>query len=601
MFTVSSVILIALSALVIGSQLAKAIRYNMINSYALSIGTQASSAVNAFLLPEDLKEPFTGDKHTDFKQHVEKVTAGTSVEQVKLWSTDGVVLFSLDKSIVGKRFSDNHDLEEASEGEPVVEISDLEDDEHSGEAEEHERLLEMYYPVTLDAGVSGRVDAVYEVYISVVPVEEHVNSTLRALAFAMAALTLLLIALAQFASRMLRRRNDRLAELSAMLERKADTDGLTGLYNHRPFQSFLENQTTVADRYDKQLGLIILDLDFFKTVNDRFGHQIGDKVLKKVAGVFDEVLRDADYAARYGGEEFVVVLPETDARGAVRLAERLREAMEALQIDVEGVSKQPRITVSCGVAEFPDCADNRESLIAAADSALLFAKKKGRNRVCFFPEISEADFEEGDLDKLISRLPHASMPPIQALVAAVGSNDSYDQEHSHNLVLLAAKFNVKLDMPKHHQHALKIAAQVHDIGKAVIAGRHLGRNEALTESEVEAIRTHPEAGAKIVETAAQTENLLSAILHHHENWDGTGHPDGLKGAEIPYLARVLRVLNAYESMISDQHPPALSPDQAIAELHEKAGTEFDPNLITVFVECLESSSQSPPQKDLSTA
>ncbi len=226
-------------------------------------------------------------------------------------------------------------------------------------------------------------------------------------------------------------------------------------------------------------------------------------------------------------------------------------------------------------------------------------QKKGRNRVCFFRDISGADFEEGDLEKLISRLQHASMPTIQALVAVVNTNDSYDRGRSRNLAQLASKFGAELDMPENIQHALKMAAQVHDIGKAVVPGRILGKTEELTETEVEAIRAHPEAGAKIVETAGQTENLLAAVLHHHENWDGTGYPDKLKGSEIPYLARVLRVLDAYEAMVSDRpYREALSHDAAIAELQEKAGTEFDPELIVSFTACLD---RLPDQRTVPTA
>ncbi len=586
-FAVISALVISVATLVIGTQLAKEIRYNMINSYALSTGSQASGAVNAFLSPDDLKQPFKGQLYDDFKKHVEKVTAGTSVEQVKLWSPDGVVLFSLDKESVGKQF-DNHELEEAAEGEPVVEISELEEEEHASEREEHDQLLEMYYPVSLGVpGPGAKADAVYEVYVSLAPLESHINSTMRTLAISMAILTLFLIILAEYASGMLKKRNDKLTELSSMLELKADTDGLTGLYNHRHFQSFLDSQIKRAERYKHELSLIIIDLDFFKAINDRFGHQTGDKVLKRVADVFSSILRDVDYAARYGGEEFVVVLPETGLQGAVDVAERLREATDSMEITIEGTSDRPKVSISCGVADYPACCSDRESLVATADSALLFAKRQGRNRVCTFRDISGADLENGDLEKLVSRLQHSNLPTIQALVAAVESTDAYDSNRVRNMGALASDFGIKLDLPEDLRQALKIAAQIHDIGKTQVPEHILGKTEELTEAEIEAIRTHPQAGAQIVETASQMENLLSAILHHHENWDGSGYPDGLKEDAIPLLARVIRIMDAYEAMISDRpYRPALSIKEAVNELRSQAGAEFDPSLTATFISCL---------------
>ena len=167
--------------------------------------------------------------------------------------------------------------------------------------------------------------------------------------------------------------------LHETVQRQAVTDDLTGLYNHRRFQESLAYEVERARRFETGVGLIMLDIDNFKAVNDRFGHQTGDRVLVAVADVLREVSREIDEPARYGGEELAVVLPGTDLDGAYNLAERVREGIEALRFPLE--DGQPlRVTASCGVAAIPESGSDPASLIAGADAALYVAKRAGKNR-----------------------------------------------------------------------------------------------------------------------------------------------------------------------------------------------------------------------------
>jgi diguanylate cyclase (GGDEF)-like protein len=171
------------------------------------------------------------------------------------------------------------------------------------------------------------------------------------------------------------------ATLHEKVERQAVTDELTGLANLRAFHSILEGEIERARRFNTPLALVMLDLDNFKLVNDEYGHQQGDEVLALVADVLRDFSRDIDAPARYGGEELAVVLPQTDAEGAAQLAERIREAVDRLEVprvDGEGTL---RLQASFGVAALPESAVDREGLIAAADAALYRAKRAGRNRV----------------------------------------------------------------------------------------------------------------------------------------------------------------------------------------------------------------------------
>jgi diguanylate cyclase (GGDEF)-like protein len=171
------------------------------------------------------------------------------------------------------------------------------------------------------------------------------------------------------------------ASLHATVERQAVTDELTGLANARAFRSILERELERSRRFRSPLGLVMVDLDDFKQVNDRHGHQQGDEVLASVAGVLRDLSRDIDAPARYGGEELAVVLPQTDAEGAALLAERMREAVERLRVPRVGGGGSLRVTASFGVASVPESAAGREELVAAADAALYRAKRGGKNRV----------------------------------------------------------------------------------------------------------------------------------------------------------------------------------------------------------------------------
>jgi diguanylate cyclase (GGDEF)-like protein len=171
------------------------------------------------------------------------------------------------------------------------------------------------------------------------------------------------------------------ASLHETVERQAVTDELTGLANARAFRSILEREIERSRRFQSPLGLVMVDLDNFKEVNDEHGHQQGDEVLASVAAVLRDFSRDIDAPARYGGEELAVVLPQTDSEGAALLAERMREAIERLRVPRVGGGESLRVTASFGVAAVPESAADEEELVAAADAALYRAKRSGKNRV----------------------------------------------------------------------------------------------------------------------------------------------------------------------------------------------------------------------------
>ena len=398
----------------------------------------------------------------------------------------------------------------------------------------------------------------------------------------------------EVARRELQQLYGQLAEQNTILQSLSTTDPLTGLPNHRTVMSRVEEELSRCRRTQTACAVLFVDLDHFKRINDTWGHQAGDAILREAGRRLSSCLRLEDFVGRYGGEEFAIVLAYTDLGEAHQVAERIRAALAEtpylLQAEEESSAVAIPITGSIGVAVFQEHGSTREALIEAADNAMYFAKQTRRNRVCLAGE------EMAVMQEVLAKTGDGQMSDsiaVQALSAAAHVHDQGTSIHARRMVYLAEATARMLGRPAEELHLIRLAALLHDIGKIGIPDAILNKPGPLSEEEWAVMSRHPEIGRQVLVQTGGIFVLLSRIVvAHHERWDGGGYPYGLAHEAIPLGARILSVVDSYDAMISDRpYRKAISDADARAELERCAGSQFDPQAVEALLQVLAAQEQ----------
>jgi diguanylate cyclase (GGDEF)-like protein len=353
----------------------------------------------------------------------------------------------------------------------------------------------------------------------------------------------------------------------------ARTDSLTGLANRRELEGRFAGELERSTRGGRPLSIVVLDLDWFKEFNDRFGHAAGDGALVKLAEALRRATRTSDVVARLGGEEFAVLAPETDEQEGYQLAERLRAEVRATFS-----RQQEKMTVSCGVAGFPVHGITTGELLHSADRALYEAKEAGRDRSVLFqhsgaPESAQEDAIERTSPRLAS---------LVSLAEAVDRRKG-SPANSRRVARYAERLARGLNLPEEEVERVRIAALLRDVGEVGVAESILNKPSPLSDEERRELERHPEIGARIV-GAAQLGRVGEWILSHHERPDGGGYPRGLREHQIPLEGRILAVADAYAAMTAERpYRQPFSPKRAKAELQARAGRQFDHDVVAAFL------------------
>ncbi|WP_375153695.1 bifunctional diguanylate cyclase/phosphohydrolase [Geobacillus stearothermophilus] len=367
------------------------------------------------------------------------------------------------------------------------------------------------------------------------------------------------------------------SELYQLVSNRANRDHLTGLYNHGFFKETLKEQFSDCKMLKQPLTLAFLDLDDFKKYNDRNRHLQGDRLLAFFGKLLQQAVEGTNFTvARYGGEEFAILMPNTTKEDAYAFLNRLRK--EVNDTYFEGVEHIPYrcLSFSCGIAEMEKDMYESEELIHRADQALYYAKAQGKNNVQLYDKhnmcLDEIKFKQ-DLEAL------------EQQVKFFLSKDVYTYRHSKRVFKYAVEFGSCLDeLTDHERQTLILGALIHDIGKIEVPRDILNKQGKLEKHEWEIVKKHVTWGREIIAAEKRFDDLLPLIELHHERYDGKGYPYGLKGEEIPKLARILCIIDSFDAMTTERpYQRTKTFEEAVEEIKRCAGTQFDPAYAAKFI------------------
>ena len=373
------------------------------------------------------------------------------------------------------------------------------------------------------------------------------------------------------------------AQMEELLEHdrcRAERDPLTSLFNHREFHRLFDDCLRSAASLGQALTVLLLDLSNFTYINDVYGHLTGDELLKIVAkelvhhdgfvrcGVLPEDL----VVARYGGDEFAVLLPDVDVEAAIELPKSLEKSLREIGFTPSGESSLIPLVCTIGAAVFPHDGITRMQLLSAAEERL--------RRIA----LSQPDNDRADQVRRRARESKEGFTLLDALLTAVDNKDRYTRRHSEDVMDYVIQIAEELGLDEATKHTLEVAALLHDVGKIGVPDQILRKPGRLTEGEYAAVKQHPTLGAVMVSAVSGFENTLDVIKYHHERWDGKGYPEGRVGQEIPFLARLTAVADAFSAMTTDRpYRTGMREEAALAIIAKGSGTQWDPRCVAALI------------------
>lgn len=330
-------------------------------------------------------------------------------------------------------------------------------------------------------------------------------------------------------------------------------DSLTGLYNRAYMEEAMERLNTARQL---PISLIMADLNGLKLVNDTYGHGTGDDMLRRAGEIIRKSCRTEDIIARWGGDEFLILLPQTCVKEAEKIC--LRIAANCRDVYVKRVP----ISMALGVASKHVAEMDISGVLKTAEDNMYRHKSE-----------ESSSMKKAFFDAFMKTIEEKTLLP-----------------KDHTLVMqdIASKIGREIGLPRAELERLNLLISVHDIGIINIPGEILTKKGGLTEKEWEIIKEHPEIGFRIAKLMEDLSSVANEILHHHERWDGSGYPRGLKEKEIPLLSRITAVADAYEAMFSGRpYKEPLSQKEIVSEFKKCAGKQFDPEIVEVLMNYLE--------------
>lgn len=331
-------------------------------------------------------------------------------------------------------------------------------------------------------------------------------------------------------------------------------DSLTGLFNRVYFENALKEIDT---KENLPISIIFGDVNGLKLTNDIFGHAAGDSLIKKCADILKEACRDSDIVARVGGDEFIILLPNTPATIAEKIIDRVNHELAKVKIEAINCS------MSMGYETKTEVGFDVEKVMASAENKM-YSEKTLKQKLI-----------NSDL--------------INSIITTLHERSPHEKTHSHSVSDLCYRLGKAINLSETKLKRLKDAGYYHDIGKIVFDDNLLNHEKPFTEDEIREFQDHTVIGYRILNLFEDTLDLAEDVYYHHEKWDGSGYPKGLKGKEIPLLARIISLVERYDTMVNGNRDNPECRNKALKMIHEMSGTKFDPEIADIFIKMMSES------------
>jgi len=389
-----------------------------------------------------------------------------------------------------------------------------------------------------------------------------------------------------------------LSERDKAITEMSLTDPLTKCYNWRYFLKVIPQELNRARRQLYKVAFICVDIDNFQRINEVYGANVADEILREVADIIKQGLRRDDILIRWRVDEFFIIAPYSGDKGAENVAERIRKAI--LQKKFKYKKLTIALKASLGVVCFDqNYISNSRDIVGALHVCIMQAKRKGGNVVVAYSpkkhkkvtkQTKKANIHElrGQIEKMNVLVTRDLLDMIYGFARAIEVKDSYTGKHVESTAKIAEEIAKTFKLPKNEIENIKSSAILHDLGKVGIDQRILLKKGALTAKEREIIKSHPSIGTEILREIHALRGSIPGILYHHERYDGGGYPLGLRENEIPLSARIVAIADVYQALISDRpYRKAYSRKKALSMIKKESGKQFDPKVVKVFLKIID--------------
>jgi diguanylate cyclase (GGDEF)-like protein len=541
------------------------------------VGSDAGTVrtfANLNLLESDLSPTLSQSRRAELASGLASLVRNGNLLHIEVRLPDGTVVASDDPTLDGARAKVTPDFATALQGTIAPAVLQDGAPSEAGSALSPPMLLREYLPVS----TGDNVRAIVGVWRDAGPVLRAMDDVRREVVIV--TLTGAIVA-AIFLFLVFRAAQSRISRQTVELMDATRRDPVTGLMNHGALLASLASRIEVAREVNEPIGIALIDIDGFRLLNETHGHDAGDGALRKVASLLGRVFDQNAVTGRYGPDEFLVIVDGSRAATLEPAIERLQATLGTDALDVDSSYRVP-VTVSAGISLYPTDAESVTALLAEVVQTLAEAKTSG-----------------GDAIRVAGRLPVPSADArtfdvFEGLILAVDTKDRYTKRHCEDVARYALFLARLLRLDADTARTIRVAGLLHDIGKIGIPDSILRKPAKLTDDEYRVVKQHVALGDMIVRDLPNIELIRAGVRHHHERWDGRGYLHALAGEDIPLVARILAVGDAFSAMTTTRpYRKALTVEEALRRLEDAAGTQLDESLVELFVDGLRTDADAP--------